>query len=820
MSGHVVIGSGKDTLPPQAEQHLKRFSYITTETWNDSTSETALDEALSDEAVSVISSLEIAVAAEGDELRCELDPAAEVDSLFTINRHKSETLLSAKELFEQEQEQAIETATESNSGTGETNCEFLVWADESPDYEPSASAPKPFWSIWWLEILCIVSGFSTLTLILFVLAAHDEKPLPEWPLGITLNTFLAFCTAICKASLMIPVCLAISQTQWTWFQKERPLYDFHIIDQASRGSWGSMLLIWRFGFRHLITLGAFLTVASVVTTPLTQLAISYPTRNVVLPEEEARTWALLELSGRIGRNNLNGAAHRAVLATTAAADDTNFTEPTPTTGAICSTGDCTFETYKSLGVCLKIANITSHLEVKRYNLPQGKTLESSSWSELSYYNSTVTENEYDWRLWSASLPGGYSLVHQSNVAILSDRLNGRETFGFAEDPTLIQTRLSSFILIYTSMNLDEDVEECQSQSILARPPCDSERYQSPARCNWQSIVPVAPCVPIWHEAMEVLFYPCVQEHKTKVTLGVENALVSESPSEVILRDEDDFLDMNCSLATSREEGTCHAASYSQKGQDNAFYLQVPFDKSFPGPEALDRRGLTRVEYESLSILAKAMYHELVGWVVPGLTDADLGTLGAARNSGGGFIISLFYNVLYSSSLRNHTRRHESLTNLYSNVATTMSSLLRSASPQLHLKEVPEIIGEARKEMVYVHISWHWITFLAIQLVLAAVFLALTIGTLCEYELIQAAQGKSPLPRNIKDSPLAVLVALSKLSREAAGGGLAPMEELERVSKKLRVRFEGSEVVLVKDEEEHIDGHKDQEKLGRRWHWSK
>ncbi|TDZ33526.1 hypothetical protein C8035_v012128 [Colletotrichum spinosum] len=210
-----------------------------------------------------------------------------------------------------------------------------------------------------------------------------------------------------------------------------------------------------------------------------------------------------------------------------------------------------------------------------------------------------------------------------------------------------------------------------------------------------------------------------------------------------------------------------------------------------------------------------MYHELVGWVVPGLTDADLGTLGAARNSGDGFIISLFYNVLYSSSLRNHTRRHESLTNLYSNVATTMSSL---ASPQLHLKEVPEIIGEARKEMVYVHISWHWITFLAIQLVLAAVFLALTIGTLCEYELIQAAQGKSPLPRNIKDSPLAVLVALSKESREAAGGGLAPMEELEQVSKKPRVRFEGSEVVLVKDEEEHIDRHKDQEKLGRRWHW--
>ena len=97
-----------------------------------------------------------------------------------------------------------------------------------------------------------------MTVIIAVLAAFDGKGLPELPMDITLNTFLAFFATFSKSSFTIPITEALSQWKWNLFafsgqgsDQSRPLADFQIVNSASRGTWGSWLLLQRFKWRYV-----------------------------------------------------------------------------------------------------------------------------------------------------------------------------------------------------------------------------------------------------------------------------------------------------------------------------------------------------------------------------------------------------------------------------------------------------------------------------------------------------------------------------------------------------------------------------------------
>ena len=78
------------------------------------------------------------------------------------------------------------------------------------------------------------------------------------PIGITLNTFLAFFTTFTKAAFMVPISEALSQWKWNLLVvdeskgQSRSLSIFGTLDSASRGIWGSWLILrdfkWRFVF--------------------------------------------------------------------------------------------------------------------------------------------------------------------------------------------------------------------------------------------------------------------------------------------------------------------------------------------------------------------------------------------------------------------------------------------------------------------------------------------------------------------------------------------------------------------------------------------
>jgi hypothetical protein len=92
---------------------------------------------------------------------------------------------------------------------------------------------------WIFSLLCVAGIVATL--IYF-----DGRELPEWKLGITINAFIAIFAGFAKSALLVPTAEALGQLKWDWYRKKpKKMMDFEILDSASRGPWGSLVLLTR-----------------------------------------------------------------------------------------------------------------------------------------------------------------------------------------------------------------------------------------------------------------------------------------------------------------------------------------------------------------------------------------------------------------------------------------------------------------------------------------------------------------------------------------------------------------------------------------------
>lgn len=106
---------------------------------------------------------------------------------------------------------------------------------------------------WWLwEMLSLLVAFGCYIAIVVVLAHADDAPVESWSSTIfTLNSLIASLSTLMRVALMVPVASAIGQQKWLWFQKQpgelrsRRLIDMELVDSASRGPWGSIVLLAR-----------------------------------------------------------------------------------------------------------------------------------------------------------------------------------------------------------------------------------------------------------------------------------------------------------------------------------------------------------------------------------------------------------------------------------------------------------------------------------------------------------------------------------------------------------------------------------------------
>lgn len=214
-----------------------------------------------------------------------------------------------------------------------------------------------------------------ITVGLYVLLARfDDHEAPhfgavsEW--GITLNTIVAIMVNIAVAASISVVVECISQLKWLWFSEQpRSLADIQVFDEASRGLFGSLKLIWGIRHRSIATTGAFLVVVQLAVAPLTQQSLHYESRSVAaegingtLPymEKYIEMGQQPILAGITpsGYDSLGTGMKSAIISGIFMDTDIvlNDTEPS------CPSGNCTFSDWSALAVCTGFANVTSYLD--------------------------------------------------------------------------------------------------------------------------------------------------------------------------------------------------------------------------------------------------------------------------------------------------------------------------------------------------------------------------------------------------------------------------------------------------------------------------
>jgi hypothetical protein len=98
---------------------------------------------------------------------------------------------------------------------------------------------------WKFELLAWGASCCFFIAIFVVLRTLDGRPAPDMRYGITPNAIIGLLSTFAEFLLILPVQSALGQLKWLQAVRTRPLDEFRVIDDASRGPWGGVMLLVR-----------------------------------------------------------------------------------------------------------------------------------------------------------------------------------------------------------------------------------------------------------------------------------------------------------------------------------------------------------------------------------------------------------------------------------------------------------------------------------------------------------------------------------------------------------------------------------------------
>ncbi|KAI8635246.1 hypothetical protein F5Y19DRAFT_5090 [Xylariaceae sp. FL1651] len=229
-----------------------------------------------------------------------------------------------------------------------------------------SKSPISWW--WWWEIGAALLSIISLILLIILLSKANGLRLRSWALPIQPNSLISVLTTIAKTAMMVPVAACLSQLKWRHFlRRPNPLDQFQIMDDASRGPWGSFVLLTRaFKIRALIaTALAFITVVGLGFEPSAQQILDFPER--VTPETNVSAEVGVA-SHYTSKAFVSDNTVWKLLPTTdlfklqsAIVDGISGTVPEPNFN--CPSDYCTWEDFTTLGICSAYQNLTSEIKM-------------------------------------------------------------------------------------------------------------------------------------------------------------------------------------------------------------------------------------------------------------------------------------------------------------------------------------------------------------------------------------------------------------------------------------------------------------------------
>ncbi|KAL9084301.1 MAG: hypothetical protein Q9165_008129 [Trypethelium subeluteriae] len=231
-----------------------------------------------------------------------------------------------------------------------------VFVDVEEKDEPRPSGIRLKW--WLFELLAWTLSLATLCALVLLLHQYNGKKQNEWPSRLfTLSALVALIATLTRVSLIIPIAQAISQAKWDWFsnngkhevQSGKPLGDLEVFDNASR-------------------FDTFSQQAFVIDD---RLGNSQKFCNGV-----PRAIMYQDVTSNSGITGLDVSAKAAINSGILSANVTPVT-------ASCPTGDCSWPTTPTIGVCGACIDIsqelgTPALETNAQGQPQVLTISEGS----------------------------------------------------------------------------------------------------------------------------------------------------------------------------------------------------------------------------------------------------------------------------------------------------------------------------------------------------------------------------------------------------------------------------------------------------------
>lgn len=219
---------------------------------------------------------------------------------------------------------------------------------------------------WGWELASIALSIGCMAAIIVVLITTDGKSLSEWHMSISPNTVVSIFSTFVKSSMLLVMTECISQLKWIYFQqKSHSVAELELFDFASRGPLGSLKLLWHINWRAVLSSScAILILLALAMDPFAQQILQYSTQDVLTRNgtaslQFARHWRFVETdqtsshASEVQQLREQSAVYQVLIGANRQA---NFQ---------CSTGNCTWPEYASLGVCCDCADVTETSKVER-----------------------------------------------------------------------------------------------------------------------------------------------------------------------------------------------------------------------------------------------------------------------------------------------------------------------------------------------------------------------------------------------------------------------------------------------------------------------
>lgn len=250
---------------------------------------------------------------------------------------------------------------------------------------PQGPAVKPkvnreIFRSWKVEIIACILMLIAVAAIAVTIAPHQGKPLPRWPFRISTNTLLAIYATVIKTAMILVSGSCISQHQWSWFSRGRPLIDFARFADVSQGSiLGAFAWLASHHIRQpLVALGAIIIVFAMAIEVFTQQITSYIDCDdsmgytgmfASLPRTNYLSYAMLA-------NNYNFTSGKPYLTLLNVLSGSLPMNDFPTG---CITGNCSFSLpFSTVGICHTCEDISSLVKVEKYCTQTSKTADNAT----------------------------------------------------------------------------------------------------------------------------------------------------------------------------------------------------------------------------------------------------------------------------------------------------------------------------------------------------------------------------------------------------------------------------------------------------------